>query len=75
MSIITWSYLCGTGWCSGWGWSIVPVFCILRGCGGGGGDMERLAGRQRGKRQSQLVTRGGKHYIVVERDILQQLDL
>lgn len=47
-------------------------FYILR-CGGG--DVERLAGRQRGKRQDQLVTDGWKHYIIVERNIMQQLDL
>lgn len=68
------SYLWGAlaGWCGGRCWSKALSFQILR---GGGGDMERLAGRQRGKRQIQLVIGGGKHYIIVERDILQQLYL
>lgn len=54
------------------GGSIALSFDVL---GAGGGDTERLAERQGGKRQSQLVAGGGKHYIVVKRDLLQQLDL
>lgn len=65
-----WGAVCG--WFRGLGWSIVLSFCIHR---SGGGVTERLTGGQRGKRQCQLITGSRKHYIIVERDIFQHLDL
>lgn len=41
--------------------------------GGGGGGVERLAGRQRGERQRQLLAGGRQHDVVVEGNLLQQL--
>lgn len=57
--------------CVGWGFAGTLRFGLIR-CVG---QTENLAGRQRGQRKSQLVTRGEQHHIIVERSVLQQVDL
>ena len=59
--------------CSGLCWRIALSFRFLTFESSSG--VERLTGLQGGERQIQLLTQGGKHDIVVERDFLKQLHL